>query len=291
MAIKDLMDQAKNHPIIVAVALFACIVVGVYGANLYIKISEQRTGLLGDRITQLERNDRNQKKVNQIILGQIQALRSGYKHLPESLKNVKTEFEYVASLQLLEEPKRKNINNVIEALADDMHKVEMALAKSEAILKTFDNFLNANAAEDMGRYTLAARYYAEAAEIGNIDAQYRLGTLYARGLGVPQNLSDASYWYRKAALSGNTGARAELAQLYLSGRGVQKDQLNALALYKLLEKDVPLSAKERIEEVSKWLTPEQIKAAEELAKEYTKIAAELPNKHIQPTPKGGATDE
>ena len=277
MAIKDLMDQAKHHPIVVAVALFACIVVGIFGSVMYLKISEERAGLIGDRISQLELNDKNQKKINQIVLGQIQALRTGYKHLPESLRKVKTEFEYVASLNVLKEPKQKNIYSVIDVLTEDMRKVEVALAKSEAILTTFDSFLNANAAEATGQYFLAAKYYAEAAKTGNVDAQYRLGTLYARGLGVPQDLSDASYWYRKAALSGNTGARAELAQLYLSGHGVSEDKVQALALYKLVEKDIPLSARDRIEELSNRLTNEQKETAEQLAAQYVKMETEMPS--------------
>lgn len=274
MEIKDLMDQVKNHPVIVATALFVCMVVGGFGAGIYLKVSEQRTGLLDDRIKQLELNDKNQKKVNKIILGHIQALKSGYDHLPESLKNVKMEFEYVASLQALEEPKKKNINCLIDALSKDMRQVEIALAKSEAILNTFDNYLNASTAEATGQYEIAAKYYAKAADIGNIDAQYRLGTLYARGQGVQMNLADASYWYHKAALSGNSSARVELAQLYLSGYGVEQDKVKALAWYKSVEKDVPLSAKEIIKELSIELTPEQLNTAEELAKQYTKIKAE-----------------
>jgi len=277
MALKDLIDQTKNHPVIVATALFACVVVGGFGSVIYLKVSEQRTGLLGDRITQLELNHKKQKKVNQIILGQLQALRAGYKHLPESLKNVKAEFEYVASLKVLEEPKENNINSVIDVLTEDMRKVELALAKSEAILNTFDNFLNASAAEATGEYMLAAKYYAEAAKAGNAEAQYRLGTLFARGLGVQQDLVDASYWYQKAALSGNTGARAELAQLYLSGRGVQEDRVKALALYKLVEKDAPLSAQVRIDEILERLTPQQKKTAEELANKYIALEAKWPN--------------
>jgi TPR repeat protein len=283
MAIKDLMDQAKDHPVIVSIALFSCIVIGIVGGGFYLKVSEQRKGLLDERIAQLELGANNQKKVNQIILGQIQALRSGYKNLPESLKNVRSEFEYVASLRLLQEARRNNIKNMIDVLANDMRQVEMALAQSEAILKTFDNFLNANAAEAVGRYALAADLYEKAAEIGNIDAQYRLATLYARGLGVPEDLRGASYWYERAALGGNTAARAELAQLYLSGRAMQRNLVNALALLKSIEKDVPLSAKEKIKEVSKLLTPEEIKAADELLKQYSEKEAKSPNRPIHLT--------
>lgn len=271
MAIKELVDQAKKHPVIVVIALFACVVIGSFGSIFYIKVTEQRAGLLGDRITQLEINDKNQKKVNQIIMSQLQELRSGYQNLPESIKNVRKEFEYVSSLKVLEDSKQESLNSAINILSDELRNVENALIKSEAILNTFDKYLNANAAEANGKYTLAIQFYTEAAEVGNVDAQYRLGTLYARGLGVQQDLKDASYWYKQAAWSGNTGARAELAQLYLTGEGVELDKVKALALYKSLEKDVPLSVQDIIENISKELTPEQMQMAEKLSTEFTEM--------------------
>ena len=37
------------------------------------------------------------------------------------------------------------------------------------------------------------------ADLGNADAQYRLGLMYDKGLGVPQDYAEAAKWYRKAA--------------------------------------------------------------------------------------------
>ncbi|NCB43382.1 MAG: sel1 repeat family protein [Clostridia bacterium] len=271
MAIKDLMDHAKEHPMVVATALLACIVVGGFGSGFYIKVSEQRKGLLEDRIAQLESNGKTQKKINRIILKNIEELRSGYKHLPISLKNVKKEFEYVASLKELAETKRKNIDSLIGLLGDDMQKVEEALAKSEAITNTFDSFLNANAAESIRKYSLAASLYLESAQFGNTEAQYRLGTLYARGLGVKKDYHEAFRWYQLAAMAGNTEAGIELAQLYLLGRGTNQDKEKALAVYKLVEKDIPFSAQAQIEELVKLLNIEKNEKSNIFTENYSNM--------------------
>jgi TPR repeat protein len=268
VAIKVLVDQAKNHPVIVAIALFACIVVGSFASFMYIEVSKQRASLLDDRIAQLENDTQKQKKINKIIIGQIGALQIGYKQLPKSLVRIKNEFEYVSSLNFLDESKRKNIDDLIDDLAGDVRQVEIALAKSEAIIKTFDSFLNASKAEADGRFYLAAQSYAMAARLGNVDAQHRLATLYARGLGVPKDLEEASYWYKQAAMRGNTEARAELAQLYYSGRGVKKDRVNALVLWELAKKDVPISAQEKIASILEDLTPQEIEDAKKLKIKY-----------------------
>jgi len=272
MAFKELLDQSKTHPKTVAVALFASLIVGCIGIVFYLKIAEQRTGLLDDRVVQIEQDTKQQKRINKVILGQISALRLGYKNLPVSLKQIKGEFENVVSLHILDAAKEKQVQDLIQILATDMKNVEIALEKSEVLLSTFDEFLNASLAEQEGRYAAARNLYTKAARLGNPDAQYRLGTLYVRGLGGEQNIVSASSWYVKAALAGNVGARAELAQLYSTGLGVKEDRVKALALYKLIENDAPLSAKARISEISSGLSRKQLKEALELAKKYSEAA-------------------
>ncbi|MCK5097449.1 MAG: SEL1-like repeat protein, partial [Desulfobacteraceae bacterium] len=45
--------------------------------------------------------------------------------------------------------------------------------------------------------------YKRAAEQGYAKAQYNLGAMYDKGIGVPQNRNKAAYWYRKAAKQGH----------------------------------------------------------------------------------------
>ena len=51
---------------------------------------------------------------------------------------------------------------------------------------------------------LAASLYCKAARLGDAQAQYNLGWMYANGNGVPQNYTTAIEWYKKAVENGNT---------------------------------------------------------------------------------------
>ncbi len=47
------------------------------------------------------------------------------------------------------------------------------------------------------------------AEQGDADAQFKLGYLYAKGLGVPVDAKEAERWFGKAAEQGHVGAEFE----------------------------------------------------------------------------------
>jgi len=70
------------------------------------------------------------------------------------------------------------------------------------------------------------------AEQGDADAQYRLGRMYARGEGVPQDYSQAVAWFRKAAEQGNAKGQNGLGAMYLGGQGVPQDYAQAMAWFR-----------------------------------------------------------
>jgi localization factor PodJL len=55
-------------------------------------------------------------------------------------------------------------------------------------------------------YNTAIPWFRKAAERGLRDSQYNLGVLYARGLGVPQNLAESFRWFSLAANQGDAEA-------------------------------------------------------------------------------------
>lgn len=63
----------------------------------------------------------------------------------------------------------------------------------------------------------AAQWYELAAERGFAPAQYRLGSLYEKGNGVPRDMARAMALYKSAADAGNAGAMHNLAVLEASG--------------------------------------------------------------------------
>ena len=59
----------------------------------------------------------------------------------------------------------------------------------------------------------AVKLYREAADNGNVLAQYRLACCYENGDGVQMNLNEARKWYASAAANGHSGSEFKLAKL------------------------------------------------------------------------------
>ena len=78
-----------------------------------------------------------------------------------------------------------------------------------------------------------ARRYQRAAEQGDASAQLNLGDMYAGGVGVPQDDTEAVKWYRLAAEQGDAGTQYNLGVGYSLGVGVLKDDAEAARWFRL----------------------------------------------------------
>ena len=78
-----------------------------------------------------------------------------------------------------------------------------------------------------GNYEQALRLWLPIAEKDNDKAQYNLGLLYSKGLGVEKNLKTAFIWYKRAAANGNTDAMYNLGLMYDKGRVVYRSTKDA----------------------------------------------------------------
>jgi len=67
---------------------------------------------------------------------------------------------------------------------------------------------------DRGQPENAILFWKPLAEKGDCDAQYRYGTLFFLGAGVPKNLDSAREWWSKAADQGQYRAQLMLATVY-----------------------------------------------------------------------------
>jgi TPR repeat protein len=67
-----------------------------------------------------------------------------------------------------------------------------------------------------GDYDAAFKYLSKAAELGNVDAHYRLGIMYWMGQGVEKDMEKTVYHFEKAAIGGHPRARHGLA--WIEGR-------------------------------------------------------------------------
>lgn len=118
------------------------------------------------------------------------------------------------------------------------------------------------------------RQAAEQPGMGQADAQYHMGDLYATGLGVTQNDAEAAKWYRKAADQRYHSAKYKLGDLYAKGQGVPQDYVEAYYWYSLgmdQQNNYDDYAKER-DAVAKQLTPDQKMAVQKRVKEWQPVS-------------------
>ncbi len=117
-------------------------------------------------------------------------------------------------------------------------------------------------------YQQAAKWYRMAAAQGDATAQFNLGILYSFGRGVEKNFEKAANWYTQAAEQGYVDAQYNLGVLYEEGRGVQRDPLTADKWYILAAASDHKGAISRHEALAVQLSPDQLMKAWESAYEW-----------------------
>lgn len=106
---------------------------------------------------------------------------------------------------------------------------------------------------------------------GDTEAQNRLGELYAKGRGVPQDYTQARTWYEKAASQGHPLAQNNLAELYFAGLGGPQDYVRAYMWVSLaaahMKGEEKKQAEDNREDVAQRMTPAQITEAKRLSQQ------------------------
>ena len=92
---------------------------------------------------------------------------------------------------------------------------------------------DAEGAYGRGDYATALKLWTPLADHGNAFAQVRLGVMYEKGQGVPQDDAEAVKWYRLAADQGDATGQVRLGLAYVTGRGVPQDDAEAVKWYRL----------------------------------------------------------
>jgi TPR repeat protein len=75
----------------------------------------------------------------------------------------------------------------------------------------------------------AVNWYRRAGEHGFVLAQYNLGNMYRNGQGIVQDYVEALIWLRKAAEQGNASAMGNLGVMYANAQGVAQDYAAAVS--------------------------------------------------------------
>ena len=76
---------------------------------------------------------------------------------------------------------------------------------------------------DRADYKTSLGIWKKAADTGNVEAQYYVGSLYEQGATGAPNYATAAEWYEKSAEQGHRQAAMNLGRLYDQGLGVPKD--------------------------------------------------------------------
>ena len=95
--------------------------------------------------------------------------------------------------------------------------------------QTFDE---AKATYEHGDYAIAFESFRALAEQGDADAQYNLGLMDKKGVGVPQDDLEAARLWRQAAEQGHAEAQCNLGVMYDEGRGVLEDAKEAVRWFR-----------------------------------------------------------
>ncbi len=108
------------------------------------------------------------------------------------------------------------------------------VARKPARLTIFDCQLRGGeyTEPDQANLGTALKVWLPQAQAGDAEAQYYVGQMFERGLGVDPDFASAASWYRKAAEQGYAAAQINLGSLYETGRGVEQDGEEALRWYR-----------------------------------------------------------
>ncbi|MDC3032944.1 sel1 repeat family protein [Litorivicinus sp.] len=113
----------------------------------------------------------------------------------------------------------------------------------------------------------AMKWYTRAAEQANADAQFSLGMMYHKGKGVLQDYNIATKWYKLAAEQGDAQAQFYLGVMYHRGAGVLQDNLYAHMWFDIAASLGSENASETQAIIAKRMTPTDISKARQLARE------------------------
>ena len=93
------------------------------------------------------------------------------------------------------------------------------------------DFDNGVAAAQAGNYAVAYCIWKPLADLGHAEAQYRLGWLYAKGLGLAVDEATAIYWWKQAAGLSHADSLFRLGWAYEHAEGTEKDVAQAMNYY------------------------------------------------------------
>jgi hypothetical protein len=124
------------------------------------------------------------------------------------------------------------------------------------------------AAYERGDYSLAFKELLPLARKGTAEAQFYMGVMYEKGLGVPQDYAEAIRWSRKAAERGVKEAQYNVGLIYFRGLGIAPDYVQAHFWWNLSAARGYKAASESRNAIATDMTLNEVTQAHKLAREW-----------------------
>jgi uncharacterized protein len=116
-------------------------------------------------------------------------------------------------------------------------------------------------------YLNTVKWYTRAATQRHVYAQLFLGSMYAEGDGIPRDYKMAMMSYKLAAMQGNADAQFLVGAMYFQGKGVVQNYVYAHMWWNIAASSGHEDAVTNRGIVAKRMTPADISAAQNLARE------------------------
>ncbi len=117
----------------------------------------------------------------------------------------------------------------------------------------------------------AHRLYVAAADKGHAKAMHNLAVLYAGGLDGKPDYAVASRWFRRAAAHGIVDSQYNLAILYARGVGIERNLAESYMWFALAAKGGDKDAARKRDEVAMRLDPKQLESAKLNAESFVAV--------------------
>ena len=114
----------------------------------------------------------------------------------------------------------------------------------------------------------AVKWYQKSADQGLAIAQHNLGLMHVKGEGVSKSEKDAVKWWQKAAEQGYVSSQNNLGWMYANGLGVRKDYIRGHMWANIASVGGDANAITNRDRVERKMTRKQIQEATRLAREW-----------------------
>lgn len=104
---------------------------------------------------------------------------------------------------------------------------------------------------------------------GDQEAQFQVGVIFERGIGIEQNQTLAAQWFEKSAEQGYVDAQYNIAIMYAAGRGVNADEGKAMMWLAKAAKQKDKEARKLLNEIIDGKLDKKPSHASEPEKEKT----------------------